>query len=185
MPEENFKLLSESGCKELQIGVESFSENVRNHMGKKFSDIDLLYCLQMLHKYKIRSALLMFVGYPTETEEDHQKSLAMISKLNDLGYFAANAIDKDGWRLLDLEIGNPFLLDKNMPIWSMVKEGLITNYKSGLEWECKENTFPVRVRRLHEINNLVKSFTGLERSWLTTKRLEQLDIIVKKNYSDL
>jgi hypothetical protein len=57
----------------------------------------------------------------------------------------------------------------------MVIDGQITNYKSGLEWDCKENTFPVRVRRLHEINNLVKSFTGAKRSWLTTKRLEQLD----------
>lgn len=181
MPEENFKLLKDSGCLELEIGIESFSQQVRYHMGKKFSDIDMLYCLSMLQKYKIRHSLLMFVGYPTETEEDHQQTLMMIRKLHELGYFDSR--NENGWKLLNLQIGNVLYLEERTPLWELTKDK-VKNYKNAFEWDYEDNTFPVRVRRLEEINELVKSITGSNHSWLTTKRLEQLKSMLNKNVTD-
>jgi tRNA-2-methylthio-N6-dimethylallyladenosine synthase len=77
-PEEDFKLLKESGCQEVLIGIDSFSEKVRYDMGKRFTNDDMWYSFSMLQKYKIEHALMGFMGYPTETEEDHEQTLSIM-----------------------------------------------------------------------------------------------------------
>lgn len=79
-PEKMFKLMGDSGCSQLLIGIESGSESVREHMGKKFSDADIQWHFEMCEKYKIKNWLLMIVGYPTETEEDFEKTKEMLIK---------------------------------------------------------------------------------------------------------
>jgi len=73
--EKMFELLQQSGCDHLEIGIESGSEKVREHIGKKFSNDDIDYHLEMCEKYKIKNHILMFTSYPTETLEDHQETL--------------------------------------------------------------------------------------------------------------
>jgi hypothetical protein len=78
--ERMYKLMASTGCNHLAVGVESGSERVRTHMGKKFSNADIDYHLQMCEKYSITNFMLTLVGYPTETEQDFQDTLDMFTQ---------------------------------------------------------------------------------------------------------
>lgn len=79
-PEELFQIMKQAGCDSLAIGVETGSDRLRWEMNKKFTNSDLDHHFSMCSKYGIRNALLMFVGYPTETDEDFEKTLKMLDK---------------------------------------------------------------------------------------------------------
>jgi radical SAM superfamily enzyme YgiQ (UPF0313 family) len=72
--------IADSGGGHLSIGVETGSDVVRTHMNKKFTNQDLDYTMDMLDKYNISCIFLMLIGYPTETEEDHQATLDMFTR---------------------------------------------------------------------------------------------------------
>lgn len=59
----------------LTVGIESFNENVRFHMGKKFTDQDMHYCFDMCSKYKIKVNVLLIVGYVTDNELTNKKTI--------------------------------------------------------------------------------------------------------------
>lgn len=87
MPPSDFDLMKQGGCNKVWIGIESGSENVRNHMQKKFTDKDLHYTAEQLIERKIVQYWNIIVGYPTETQEDWQQSVKLIEhykKYNDL-----------------------------------------------------------------------------------------------------
>ena len=79
-PEELFATMQAAGCESLNIGVETGSDRLRFDMNKKFTNRDLDHHLEMCQKYGIKNTLLMFVGYPTETEQDFQQTLAMLER---------------------------------------------------------------------------------------------------------
>lgn len=172
-PESDYQLMKESGCSFLQIGIESFSEGIRFHMGKKFTDEDMWWCFDMLRKHKIKHVLLMIVGYPTETEEDHQHTLATVQRLFDEGY--ATATGDDGRRLMLFSFGNTLMLSKNQPLWDQIKHD-VSNFKSSIDWDYGDNTLDVRIRRFKEVNDLVASLSkASEHGWLTEKALLNYD----------
>lgn len=75
MTEDDWQLTKESGAMLLMVGVESFSDPVREHLKKKFNNEDLEHNLSMAKKYGVKLALLIIIGYVTETEHDHQLQL--------------------------------------------------------------------------------------------------------------
>jgi hypothetical protein len=79
-PEEMYRRMRDSGCEQVIIGVESGSESVREHMGKKFSNDDIDWHFHMCEKYGIKNWLLMIVGYPTETEQDFEDSKKLLRR---------------------------------------------------------------------------------------------------------
>lgn len=79
MKEIDWKMTADSGAIILSVGVESFVEHIRYHIGKKFSNADLDFALEMASKYNIKLTLLMIVGYVTETQEDFDQALEWIS----------------------------------------------------------------------------------------------------------
>lgn len=74
-PERMYQLMGEAGCDHIQVGIESGSESVRNHMGKKFNNDDIDYHFEMCEKYKIANWIFMMVSYPTETRKDFEDTL--------------------------------------------------------------------------------------------------------------
>jgi hypothetical protein len=78
MPDETYRLMAASGGKMMITGVEHASWAVRQHMGKNFDNEDLDHHIRMCAKHGIQNVFLMFVGYPTETLEDHQQQLAFL-----------------------------------------------------------------------------------------------------------
>lgn len=78
--ERMYQLMADTGCNHLAVGVESGSESVRTHMGKKFSNEDIDYHLAMCERYKITNFMLTLVGYPTETRKDFQDTMDMFTR---------------------------------------------------------------------------------------------------------
>jgi hypothetical protein len=78
--ENDFKLMKAAGCSSISIGIESFSEAVRYHMGKKFRNTDIDFHLYCCGKLGIQNVFLMQTGYPTETLEDHNINLEYLKR---------------------------------------------------------------------------------------------------------
>lgn len=177
-PEEDFRLMKESGCVEVDIGVESFSESVRYHMGKKFTNEDMWWCFDMLTKYKIPYGLLMIVGYPTETEEDHQITLDTIRRLFRDGY--ATSKTEYGSDLLYLGFGNTLMLSDNMPLWDQIKDDL-TYYHNEFDWDYRGNDLLTRLRRYKEVHQLIQELNnGVSGGWLYRKSLRMYEEALEK-----
>jgi radical SAM superfamily enzyme YgiQ (UPF0313 family) len=82
--EEDFHMMSESGCEYVQVGIESGSERVRLHMGKKHTQDDLHHMIQSLVKYKVKQGWNLMVGYPTETQEDFNETCKLVLDYKDV-----------------------------------------------------------------------------------------------------
>lgn len=78
--EELWKLVADSGCKSIFIGVETFSDRVRAHMDKGFNNEDLEFGLEMAAKYNVPLLLMLIVGYVTETDEDFEQNLTWLTQ---------------------------------------------------------------------------------------------------------
>lgn len=163
-PEEDYMLMRESGCVGVDIGIESFNQDIRFEMGKKFTDEDMWWCLDMLHKYRIHATILMITGYPTETEEHHLHTMSVIRKLFDIGY-----ADK---LLLFFSFGNTMMIGMESILYNKFKDD-ITDYENSVDWRYKDNTLEVRNRRLKEITDLITQLSQEDHqpSWITKKAL--------------
>ena len=78
--QEYYDLISAAGFKILETGIESGSEAVRWHMGKKFTNRDVDMLMERLSKAGIKAILLLIIGYPTETQQDFQDTIDMLSR---------------------------------------------------------------------------------------------------------
>jgi radical SAM superfamily enzyme YgiQ (UPF0313 family) len=138
--EEDFRLMKLSGCETLATGLESFSQSVRWHMGKKFTDDDLDHFLNLAQKYNISIFLMMVIGYPTETQEDFEHSQRQLKKYQHLA---------DDGTIAGIRIGGTMSMIPSTPIYNMAEEIGITydnndKYKS-VSWVRGENTLKKRV----------------------------------------
>lgn len=153
-PEKLFRLLSESGCNRLSIGIESGSESVRDHMGKKFSNADIDWHFEMCEKYKIKNWILLITGYPTETEQDHQDTLDMLIK--NQKYIVNHTI-------LGINLQHTMALLPNSPIANMSELGLHFHDSSGgtygsyTNWLAESNPTLTLARRYQRFAELAET----------------------------
>lgn len=146
-PERLYEKMAKANIKQLSIGVESFSEEIRSSMRKKFSNKTIDENLQMYKKYGINVVLLMVIGYPSEKEKHHKENLDWIKSHAD--FSRGNPITR-------IEIGGTMLILPGAPVF---KENMFTYYvDKNNEWVVKNgnevNTMEVRVRRRQEIETL-------------------------------
>lgn len=131
MKEKLYKIIKESGCVNINIGIESGSYKVREDMNKRTKDEDIYFMMEQCAKNKIRVSINFIVGYYTENEEEFQKSLDLVTNLSCI---------KD--IMLTINVGSTFMLD-NIKNW----EHLGLKKDKFTEWYYKNNTYPVRVDR--------------------------------------
>lgn len=79
-PERDWRLMAEAGANLLVTGIESYSPNVRKHMGKHYSNADIDFHFRQCAWYGIKNVVLMFIGYPTETQEDHEYNIEFLHR---------------------------------------------------------------------------------------------------------
>jgi len=91
MTDNDWKLTALAGGNNLAVGVESLSEEIRDHMKKKFSNEDIVNNVAIMQKYGITCTFLMIVGYVTETDKHIQEAKEMIKLLSP---YAGNTIVK-------------------------------------------------------------------------------------------
>ena len=76
------KALSVSGCYELQIGVETGDDELRNKiLNKQISDNQLLSAFSLCRKYKIRTLAYIMVGIPNETHDTIRTTIKMLNHM--------------------------------------------------------------------------------------------------------
>jgi radical SAM superfamily enzyme YgiQ (UPF0313 family) len=147
--EKMYQLMQQSGCDNIQIGIESGSNSVRTHMGKKFTNDDIYYHLDMCSKYQIKNAFLMMTGYPTETLEDHQQTVDFIKKCQK--YLLDETV-------ISLTLNSPYVLLKNTPIDTMKHElGIVNEHYTTHFFDIESNpesTVKERFRRYIELKKL-------------------------------
>jgi len=73
--DELWRLTAASGCIGAWIGLETLSEELRFDMNKKFTNQEVDFCIEKIIKYNIPTSFLLFVGYPTETQEHIDQSI--------------------------------------------------------------------------------------------------------------
>lgn len=107
------KLLPLSGVDNLIIGVETGSDRVRFEMQKKFTNQDLLYELTVFQKQFVKSSLLFFPAWPTETLDDFNDSIKLFHELAEFGQqgtIESVSLGTSGFGLID---GSPIYQDKD------------------------------------------------------------------------
>lgn len=138
--DEDFRLLKDSGCETLAVGIESLSQSVRFHMGKKFTDDDLDQFLNLAQKHNISLFLLMIVGYPTETQKDFEQGLQQLEKYQHLA---------DDGTISGIRIGGTMSITPALPIYDLRNSiGLVypdNTTTKHITWTCGENTLKKRV----------------------------------------
>jgi hypothetical protein len=151
MSEEQWRLTAESGAVQLNIGIETFVEKNRYHLKKKFSNDDIEYGLAMSKKYNIDLTFLILVGYPTETEDDHQETLKWFQTHQ---HYSGNPIKSVSIGGTVAILPGTWLYRNQNELGIKWKQGLptITGGMNHL-WhiESTENTYETRLRRLDDI----------------------------------
>lgn len=104
--------LRDSGAETLVIGVETGSDRVRFEMDKKFTNNDLVSELQAFEQAGVQASLLFFPAWPTETKEDFQCTLDLLSRLVPFvhqGTVNSISMGTSGFNLID---GTPVYRDR-------------------------------------------------------------------------
>jgi radical SAM superfamily enzyme YgiQ (UPF0313 family) len=136
-----WKRIADSGGRILEIGIETGSDRLRDEMKKNFSNEDLYHSVQMMDKYGVDCVFLMFTGMPTETEEDFQDTLKL---LTDLQQYKDKVIT-------EIELGYLTTIAPNTPLYRSGQQDpqmIIT--KDPIIWYNKSNpdlTFRERINR--------------------------------------
>lgn len=102
--EEEWKLTAESGAIALYVGIETFNDDARFHLGKKFTNQDIEFALQMAQKYNIKLSLLFFTGYVTETDADNDFAVKWFE----------DHVEYKPW--LSINLGTPLGITPNTPL---------------------------------------------------------------------
>ena len=115
---EHYENAGKAGVDLISIGLETGSDELRFRMNKKFTNDDVAYHFEQCKKNNIKNLLLMFSGHPTETIEDHKKTLEMFKKFRP---FVASGT------ITGLEIGSAAILeDTPLSHWAS-EHGMIFN----------------------------------------------------------
>lgn len=184
MTEQQYRTMGQAGWRVLIPGVESASERVRVQMGKDFTDQDLDWHFYQCAKWGIQNVVLMFVGYPTETLEDHQANLQFLEKYQKYMYTGTILMIRWGYTG-SLDVGSELSFkDLNLNIVPQIPDLDLTHLMEhdqywvyGRNWINLNNpslTFEERIRRRLELHQ-----RSIELDWPVTRPKEELSILKK------
>jgi len=137
VPDELFPRLRESGMTVALVGMESGSATTLRHMRKRHNPGMAARFIRNLHNAGIRTELNFIVGFPTETEEHFQETLAWI---------------RDNRPHIDAIISVPTFCMIPSDLWDLRERfGIEINIQNPTnDWHVRDgqNTFEIRQDRL-------------------------------------
>ncbi len=136
VPLEMFSLMKEAGYNEPTIGIESGSEKVRKELGKYFSNESIEFHLEEMNKVGLKMVPLFFVGFPTETDNDFDQSV------NILSLFAKypNVVNL-------IHMDHPMHVIEGTPVAMDHERFDILNVTNSFIWESKHSDYKKRIER--------------------------------------
>ena len=84
--EELLRLMKESGCVRVKIGVESGSDRILRMVRKKITKKQVRDSVSLIKKAGINLTIYLMIGFPTETEEEIQETLDFARELEPTYY---------------------------------------------------------------------------------------------------
>jgi radical SAM superfamily enzyme YgiQ (UPF0313 family) len=152
---QDFELQGRAGADAMAIGIETGSDRVRNDMKKGFTNQDLDFTIEMYSRYGIKMYFLMIVGYPTETDEDFQQTLDMLTRYQ--RYVADGTI-------IGVNFNTTFTVEHGTTIHRDYKKfrivGIEQDQPQGTDWRSLDNpelTYKKRIlRRIQAQEHAVK-----------------------------
>jgi len=175
MPESLWADMAAAGCTDVNIGVESGSEQVRNHMKKKFSNDDMYYTFTMATKFKIQVVFNIIVGYPTETEENFEDTLTLLRWISELNkqipenkrhmigsINVCTIIDNCDLRNMLDELN---IIEFDTPIVSGAADGQVGETYPPLTWRMKDKVEGLPYNQTMRVNRLIRVLELLNGSY--------------------
>lgn len=86
MSEDMVKLMSESGCRAVYLGVESGSQKILDILNKGITVEQIKKSLKLFKKYKINTYCSMITGVPGETYKDYKITNRLMKRLKPFSY---------------------------------------------------------------------------------------------------
>ena len=121
--EQDWTLTAAGGGVNLMVGIETFNDQARFHLGKKFTNNDIEFSIEQAVKNNITLILLFFTGYVTETESDNEFALS---------WFENHAKYKDN---LIINLGTPLGILPGTPLMQQFDDlGLIRTGPTDQDW---------------------------------------------------
>jgi radical SAM superfamily enzyme YgiQ (UPF0313 family) len=176
-PATDFKLAADAGATLFKVGIESGSDRVRYDLKKKFTNADIAWFAENCHDQGIKQIWLMFVGYPTETEEDFQQSIELLKTHRHLA--------KDN--RINVFLSLPMMLTSGSAFMRKYSEeyGLTHNADEPMAdffWTSKlyeKNTFEVRANRWKRFIDAIDSYGYSNESTRQAEKLLEIEGIEK------
>jgi len=141
----DFKAMAAAGADTMVIGVETGSDRIRAHMRKGYTGEDLDYNMEQYSKNKIQVYFLIIVGFPTETDQDFQDTLDMLTRYQK--YVADGTI-------IGVNLGTTLTIEQGTEMYEHPNTLKITGVNGvrphGTEWMCEDNptlTYKKRIMR--------------------------------------
>lgn len=154
-PASDYELMAKAGMTWASIGIESASEEVRNHMDKQFSNEDMYFSIDQLIKNGIGVTAMFIVGYPTETLEmfdENIKFLKYYADRNSSRYTRDGLDPGDYGCIRDINLGQTLGVLADSPLALMTddfegKDTWVSKTVPGLDFE-------ERVRRRKKLSKV-------------------------------
>lgn len=141
----DFKIMAHGGADTMVIGVETGSDRVRGHMKKGFTNLDLDYNMSQYSINNMQVYLLIIIGFPTETEQDFQQTLDMLTRYQ--RYVADGTI-------IGVNLGTTLTIEQGTEMYSapdiLKIKGVGDQRPQGTNWICEDNptlTYKERIMR--------------------------------------
>ncbi|MCF7861259.1 B12-binding domain-containing radical SAM protein [Candidatus Woesearchaeota archaeon] len=158
MNQDLFDRMYNAGCRNVNIGLESGSENVRRDMFKPFTNKQVLDTVKMINKSGIKIHIMIIVGFPTESDEDFQDSLNFIRKISKY----VNSVN----------FGPSCMLTEGSFI-EQYPEKLGITFDNDGNWFTKYNDLPKRLERVKQANEFGKGLFDVKDR--PKKRIENME----------
>lgn len=177
MSPEDYKIAADAGATLFNIGIESGSERIRDHMKKKFSNADMDYTISQMAKNKIKLIMLLVVGYPYETEEDFEDTLSLFRRWKPYS---------DNGDIYETNVGSTCQIFPDTPLYSDPNLMYTDKYnsKNPMAWINVENPslgvaqrsarYAIACEVLEDLGYNFRGFTEVPGDWAMTMN----------NYSD-